>query len=86
MGGGRTSSDLLLTQLALYRSEEDPFDCNYIEGTSTPINWWLSVELRKREDHIRKLALRIHAIMPHNANCERVFSILGWYLGKRRAR
>ena len=38
MGGGKTSSDLLLTQLALYRSEEDPYDYNYAEGTSTPIN------------------------------------------------
>ncbi|EXX54121.1 hypothetical protein RirG_237540 [Rhizophagus irregularis DAOM 197198w] len=25
----------------------------------------------------------MHGIMPHNADCERVFSILGWYLSKR---
>ncbi|GBC07018.1 hypothetical protein RclHR1_00720027 [Rhizophagus clarus] len=31
----------------------------------------------------RQLALRMHIIMPHNADCKRVFSILGWFLSKR---
>lgn len=57
-----------------------------MENISTPINWWSSVELTRGEDHIRTLAFKIHAIVPHNATCERVFSILGWYLGKRRTK
>jgi len=44
------------------------------------------LELERGKDPIRKLALKMHAIMPHNADCERVFSILGWFLGKRRTR
>ena len=76
-GGGKNSSNFLLIQFSLYRDKENPFDDPYIEGTSTPINWWTSVELRKEEDPIRKLALKMHSIMPHNADCERVFSILG---------
>lgn len=44
------------------------------------------MELKKGKDPIRKLALKMHGIMPHNADCERVFSILGWYLGKRRTK
>ncbi|CAB4488777.1 unnamed protein product [Rhizophagus irregularis] len=85
-GGGKDSSNLLLTQLNLYRDREDPFDDSYTEGISNPINWWTSVELKKGEDPIRKLALKMHGIMPHNADCERVFSILGWYLSKRRTK
>ncbi|CAG8773438.1 20838_t:CDS:2, partial [Dentiscutata erythropus] len=41
---------------------------------------------QKNEDHIKTLAIRIHSISPHNAAYERTFSILGWYLGKRRTR
>ncbi|CAG8692766.1 3209_t:CDS:2, partial [Funneliformis mosseae] len=67
-GGGRLSADILLTQF----------------GINTPTNWWTSIELKKGEDHIRKLALQMHAIIPHNATCERVFSILEWYLSKRQ--
>jgi len=40
------------------------------------------LELEKGRNPIRKLALKMHAIMPHNADCERIFSILGWFLGK----
>nr|CAG8481265.1 11046_t:CDS:2 [Entrophospora candida] len=32
------------------------------------------------------LALKLHSIVPHNGTCERVFSVLGWYSGKRRKR
>ena len=85
-GGGKDSSSLLLTQLGIYKGRDDPYDDPYIEGTHTPTSWWSSIELKKGEDHIKKLALKMHAIMPHNANCERVFSILGWFLGKRRTK
>ncbi|GBB85484.1 hypothetical protein RclHR1_00120038 [Rhizophagus clarus] len=85
-GGGKESSNYLLIQLGIYRNKEPPFDDPYVVGISTPINWWTSVELKKGEDPIRKLALRMHGIMPHNADCERVFSILGWFLSKRRTK
>ena len=76
------SSNLLLTQLYLYRNKDEPFDEEehpYTEHTNTPINWWTSLELEKVEDHIRKLALKMHAVMPHNAYCEHTFTILGWF-------
>ena len=76
----------MLIQFGLYRNRDDPFDDPYVNNVSTPINWWKSVELKKGEDPIRKLALKMHSIIPHNANCERVFSILGWFLSKRRTK
>ena len=57
-----------------------------MENMNNPINWWTSLELKKGEDPIRKLALKIHAIVPHNANCKRIFSVLGWFIGKRRTK
>ncbi|PKK57268.1 hypothetical protein RhiirC2_721339, partial [Rhizophagus irregularis] len=38
------------------------------------------------ENHIQKLALKILAITPHNAGCERVFSVLGWFANQRRTK
>lgn len=70
----------------LYKNQKPPFDDKFIASADTIINWWMSIEMKKHEDHIKSLALKIHSISPHNAACERVFSILGWYFGKRRTR
>jgi hypothetical protein len=35
---------------------------------------------------MRGYALKILAITPHNAGCERVFSVLGWFTNQRRTR
>lgn len=61
----------------LYRSREDPFSDNFVEFAKTVISWWMSIELKKNEEHIKTLAIQIHSIFPHNAACERTFSILG---------
>lgn len=71
------SSNHLFTQFDLYRNENDSFNDLYIKNISTPINWWTSVELKKGEDPIKKFALRMHGIIPYNADCKKVFSILG---------
>ncbi|GBC22645.2 ribonuclease H-like domain-containing protein [Rhizophagus irregularis DAOM 181602=DAOM 197198] len=38
------------------------------------------------ENFIQQLALKIFSITPHNARCERIFSVMGWYMNKRRTR
>ncbi|PKY33649.1 hypothetical protein RhiirB3_452720 [Rhizophagus irregularis] len=38
------------------------------------------------ENFIQQLALKIFSITPHNAGCERIFSVMGWYMNKRRTR
>jgi len=50
--------------------------------------WWFSLEdsFRKGEDHICQLANKLFFITPHAAGCERIWSRLGWYYGKRRTR
>jgi hypothetical protein len=40
----------------------------------------------EKKNYIQKLALKILSITPHNAGCERVFSILGWFANKRRTK
>ncbi|CAG8679679.1 9313_t:CDS:2, partial [Ambispora gerdemannii] len=84
IGGGRTSADFLKVQMSLYKNQESPFDDMFNSSINTIYNWWLSVDLKKNEDHIKTLVIRIHTIVPHNATCEQVFSVLSWYLEKRR--
>ncbi|CAB5388646.1 unnamed protein product [Rhizophagus irregularis] len=83
-GGGEKSAKILKTQMNLYRNQESPFDDDFIESVDTVKNWWSSCELKQNENHISILALKLHSITPHNASTERVFSVLNWYLYKRR--
>ncbi|RIB22904.1 hypothetical protein C2G38_2140003 [Gigaspora rosea] len=63
----------------------DPFDDEFIPS-DTITDWWLSIDLKKNEDHIKTLTLKVLSVLPHNATCEQLFSILNWYLGKRQTR
>ncbi|CAB5360220.1 unnamed protein product [Rhizophagus irregularis] len=83
-GGGETSAKILKSQMSLYKNREPPFDDDFVESVDTVKNWWSSCELKKNEKHIALLALKLHSITPHNASTERVFSVLNWYLCKRR--
>jgi hypothetical protein len=68
-----------------YRKREKPFDIE-IGDTETPYTWWFSIEdsFPKDEDYLVQLALKLFSITPHAAECERVWSSLGWIYGKRR--
>ena len=34
--------------------------------------------------YLKQLVLKMFAITPHSTSCERMFSALGWYYGKKR--
>ncbi|CAG8667129.1 10489_t:CDS:2, partial [Ambispora gerdemannii] len=59
IGGGRTSADFLKVQMSLYKNQESSFDNIFNSSIDTIYNWWLSVDLKKNEDHIKTLAIRI---------------------------
>ncbi|CAG8686863.1 15654_t:CDS:2, partial [Dentiscutata heterogama] len=85
-GGGRISADLLKTQMNLYKNQKYPFKDKFIASADTITNWWMSRDLKRNEDHIKNLAEKVYSISLHNAAFEHVFSILGWYFGKRRTK
>ncbi|CAG8831284.1 30620_t:CDS:2, partial [Racocetra persica] len=66
-------------------NKKHPFEDEFVASVDTVNNWWESIDLKKNED-IKSLAIKLHSISPHNAACERVFSVLGWYFRKRRTR
>jgi len=46
----------------------------------------MTYEEEDDKNFIRDLALKILSIRPHNAGCERIFSVLGWMMSKRKTR
>ena len=83
-GGGENSCRILLSQLRKYSEYKAPYDMTYIDNYDTPELWWSTC--RQPNNYIQQLALKLFAITPHQAACERVFSMLNWMIGTKRTR
>ena len=60
-----------MSQIAIYRKREKPFDIPYSFDES-PTTWWYLIEdaLPIDKVYIVELALKLFAIVPHAASCE----------------
>jgi hAT family protein len=86
MDGGDISSAKLISQIRSFYLKEIEFDYPFSIDDNV-LTWWrMCNPVSEEENHIQKLALKILSITPHNAGCERVFSILGWFTNKRRTK
>lgn len=87
MGGGELSAADLVTQIQSFYLRESEFNYIFSKTKGNVLTWWrLCNPVREEENHIKKLALKILSITPHNAGCERLFSVLGWFTNKRRTK
>ena len=79
MGKTNTERRGLMHQMRQYRKREEPFDVE-IGDNEAPYDWWASLEdsFPKDKDYLVQLALKLFAVTPHAARCERVWSSLGW--------
>lgn len=84
MGHNQNSCEKLLSQIRKYKLRKAPFNQSYNSNSDNPIIWWEATQNSDEEWQLQALALRLFAITPHSASCERSFSILGWFYGKRR--
>ena len=84
LGYSEQESKELISQFRRFDQKLNPYDLPYEISTDTPELWWSSI--RNKPYHLRNLALRLFAITPSQANCERNFSILKWMIGNRRTR
>ena len=93
MGKSKKSSEILITQLRLYKEQKsiingrpNPYAASYTIGSDdvgdTPLMWWNACEVKP--NHLQRLAIKLFSITPSSAACERMFSSLGWFCGKRR--
>ena len=85
MGKTTSAREELMAQMRTYRKRLPPFDVSFWDNES-PQLWWSSIEdcFAEGEDYIYQLAMKLFAITPHTAACERIWSMLGWYYGKCR--
>ena len=81
MGKDKNSWEILVTQLREYRAGKAPYNAPYLSGYDNPITWWSSCESNR--PYIQTLALKLFAIIPQSTGCERNFSNLGFFYGKR---
>lgn len=84
MGHDQNSCEKLLSQLRKYKTKRAPFNQPYNFKSDTPFIWWETAQNTREEWELQTLALRLFAITPHSASCERSFSVLGWFYGQRR--
>ncbi|CAG8716931.1 12393_t:CDS:2 [Rhizophagus irregularis] len=81
MDGRENSSSKLIGQIAAFRNNLPPYNDEFIPKYYTVEHWWNYVEQDEGEENfIQQLALKVFSITPHNAGCERIFSVMGWEL------
>ena len=76
MGRSFASGEILITHLRKYKEFEESYNVSYISGEDNSILWWNTIEVESNYFH--ELALKMLAIIPNSASCERNFSLLNW--------
>ena len=82
MGYNIDEQEILVAQMLNFKAKEGTYATPFVKNRVTPRTWWMSCE--DQPPYVKQLALKIFAVTPHSASCERMFSVLGWLYGKRR--
>jgi hypothetical protein len=82
MGKDLASGYILISHLRLYKTFEEPYNESYEPGYDIPLKWWETIE--PEPNYLQELALKILAVTPNSASCERNFSLLSWLTNSKR--
>ncbi|GBB84292.1 hypothetical protein RclHR1_09910008 [Rhizophagus clarus] len=82
MGYNIDDQEILITQMLNFKAKQGTYSTAFVKNRVTPCTWWMSCE--DQPPFLRDLALKVFAVTPHSASCERMFSVLGWLYGKKR--
>jgi hAT family C-terminal dimerisation region len=80
----KQSAETLLAQIGEFHLQAELYNTPYDSQVSTPLNWWKLCN--PTPPYKQLLTKKLFSIVPHAANCERIWSICGWLTGKRRTR
>ena len=78
----KKSAEILLAQIGEFYLQSTPYNSPYTSQISTPLNWWKMCV--PKPPYLQLLAIKLFSVVPHAASCERIWSICGWMVGKRR--
>jgi hypothetical protein len=62
--------------------QKEPYNSDFTISSENPIDWWNTIF--DGGNQLQRLAIKLFSISPNSASCERQFSTLGWFIGKRR--
>jgi hypothetical protein len=79
----KNAASKLLANMADFKCKDGIYSLEY-EEFSSPQIWWKFVDNGKNNNQLQNIALKLFAIVPHSASCERNFSSLGWFYSNRR--
>lgn len=85
-GHGKAECSALVNQLERYTVGAAPFDLPFTQHSDVK-TWWKNV-LANDATHsaaLVDLAHVLYDIVPHAANTERLFSVMGWFNAPRRS-
>lgn len=82
-GHKKQSTNELYSQIRKYRLQQKPYNKKYSKHDN-PLNWWMLIN--DGHNQLSRLAIKLFSVTPYSASCERIFSSLGWFFGKRRQR
>jgi hypothetical protein len=80
----KQSAETLLAQIGEFHLQTAPYNMPYTSQINTPLSWWKMCV--PNPPYLQLLAMKLFSIIPHAASCERIWSICGWMVGKRRTR
>src|SRR6266498_3994586 len=75
-------AQILFAQIGEFHLQSTPYNSPYTSQISTPLNWWKMCV--PKPPYLQLLAIKLFSVVPHAASCERIWSICGWMVGKRR--
>jgi len=80
----KQSAETLLAQIGEFHLQTAPYNLPYTSQVNTPLSWWKMCS--PFPPYLQLLSIKLFSIIPHAASCERIWSICGWMVGKRRTR
>ncbi|CAB5378742.1 unnamed protein product [Rhizophagus irregularis] len=80
----KKSAEILLAQIGEFHLQTAPYNMPYSSQVNTPLSWWKMCV--PTPPYLQLLSIKLFSIIPHAASCERIWSICGWMVGKRRTR
>jgi hypothetical protein len=82
MGYNVNDQEILITQMLNFKDKQGTYATPFVSNHVTPRTWWMSCD--DQLPYLKQLALKMFAVVPHSASCERIFSALGWLYRKKR--
>ena len=78
----KQSAETLLAQIGEFHLQTAPYNNPFSSQINTALSWWKMC--MPNPPYLQLLAIKLFSIVPHAASCERIWSICGWLVGKRR--